>query len=911
MKKFLFALCLLPFLGYAQPGYVRTIAGSGTSTTDGIPATSAYLNMLHGICVDGSGNIYFSETLSGGAIRIKKIDAATGNLYVIAGSGTVAGYSGDGGPATAAVLSNVPHISVDAAQNIYLADYYSTYHVRKIDHSSGIISLVAGGGSSTTDGTPATGAALNGNSLTVDAAGNVYTYSNARIKRISAATGLITTFAGGGSSSADGIPATNASITTMPAGMRIDANGNLLFLNFSGSLLRKVDAHTGIITTLAGGGSSTADSIPATSYALSNYLDLTLDPHGNIFLLRGTYPEALMKIDATTGIIKKVGGGGTLTADGISLMITMMQSYTYLCSDNFGNIILADQNHRVRVANSFDRTISGGVGCDSFRAIVNDKCSGPEIAVMTLNYYAGMSVKTYFGDGATATTAVSSAMLGGGYAAMSHSYANSGTYTIKQILFVGATAVDSVVYSYVYAACNTFRLKLYYDGNSNCTQDSGDVTLSLPTLISIDSNGITIDTISSASGLYYNAYGSAGDVYAFRVIAAPTAFHVTCPSTGIVYDTLSSTVFTTAPKSIAMECGTSSVFDLRILTSVATTGINDQTGHIFVENQYCAPTAGTVTLHFSPKYPSLRYAMPAPASVTGNTATWNLGAISSTDGAPHGIYYCVGVTGASLTIGDTVRSSYSVSPVSGDADASNNNDNSTDTIRAACDPNNIAVSPAGCIASGAGPTELQYTINFENTGNDTAHNIYVMDTLPDYVDVNSMRVVLASHEMYVSKMKWGVHNLLKFDFPNINLLDSSRHGFCDGTVIYTINTKPGLTLGTDIMNRAGIYFDVNAVVMTNEAHNVIGCPVASVTSPIPSEGVVTVYPNPASDLLNINADSQVYESYTITNSVGGTVLNNTINSSISQVNIKALPAGLYFVNLKGAGGNIVKKFVKM
>src|SRR5206468_3657927 len=98
-------------------------------------------------------------------------------------------------------------------------------------------------------------------------------------------------------------------------------------------------------------------------------------------------------------------------------------------------------------------------------------------------------------------------------------------------------------------------------------------------------------------------------------------------------------------------------------------------------------------------------------------------------------------------VGDTVQSHFDIAPATGDADGTNNMIIIIDTVKGSWDPNEVLVTPT-CIPSGVSSEQLQYTINFENTGNDTAHNIYVMDTLSNNVDISSMRIVMSSHEMY-------------------------------------------------------------------------------------------------------------------------------------------------------------------
>ena len=181
----------------ARAQIISTFAGNGTAayTGDGGQATAAGLNTPYGVAVDASGSVYISDYNNH---RIRKVNTS-GIISTFAGNGT-AGYTGNGGQATAAELSYPRGVAVDAAGNVYIADYNN--NVIRMVNTAGIISTFAGNGTQgyTGDGGPATAAALNyPQGVAFDALGNVYIadVSNNRIRKVSTA-GTISTVAGNG-----------------------------------------------------------------------------------------------------------------------------------------------------------------------------------------------------------------------------------------------------------------------------------------------------------------------------------------------------------------------------------------------------------------------------------------------------------------------------------------------------------------------------------------------------------------------------------------------------------------------------------------------------------------------------------------------------------------------------------------
>jgi sugar lactone lactonase YvrE len=266
------------------------------------------------IVFDPAGNLYLAET---GNHVIRKVDTA-GNITTIAGTDTQ-GFSGDAGPATSATLDSPQGLAlnaVDSANNLYIADTHN-HRIRKLNLTTGIITTIAGTTSGFSgDNALATAAKLNlPTALTLDASGNLYfaDTGNHRIRKITTATGIITTIAGTGSQgfSGDTGLATSAIIDS-PTGLALDAANNLYLADTHNHRIRKITAATGIITTIAGTGAPgfSGDTSAATSSTLALPHGLTIDASGNLYLA-DTANHRIRRIDVITGIITTAAGDGT------------------------------------------------------------------------------------------------------------------------------------------------------------------------------------------------------------------------------------------------------------------------------------------------------------------------------------------------------------------------------------------------------------------------------------------------------------------------------------------------------------------------------------------------------------------------------------------------------------------------
>ena len=303
---------------FCQQGIITTVAGGGPNSPAALSAHIAPRSMA----VDAAGNIFIAAPWLN---QVYKVDPA-GNFMLIAGTGTQ-GFGGDGGPAAIAILSVPEGVAVDAHGNVFIADL-GNESIRRVDAATGIITTVAGIGppvhtppSFGGDGGPATSASLNNpTSVAVDALGNllIADTGNQRVRRVDGATGIITTLAGSGvpnsagqvasGFSGDGGPATSAQLAS-PYGVALDAHGNLFIADLGNLRIRRVDAASGIITTVAGNGVAgfSGDGGAATSAGLAEPIGVAVDGQGNLFIAD---IFRLRRVDAATQIITTVAGDG-------------------------------------------------------------------------------------------------------------------------------------------------------------------------------------------------------------------------------------------------------------------------------------------------------------------------------------------------------------------------------------------------------------------------------------------------------------------------------------------------------------------------------------------------------------------------------------------------------------------------
>jgi len=340
-------------------GVIYTFAGNGASgfSGNGGPAASAELNRPIGICSDPSGNVYIADNNNA---QVRSVTSGTINAFC---GNTVSGYLGDGGLATAAEIDEATDVKADNAGNLYVTDFYEKI---RVVNTAGIVSTYAGGGASLSNGVAATAASMSPNSTAIDVAGNLYIadLDNNRIRKVNAA-GIITTIAGTGVAGYGGDDsAATAAKLNGPAGVAVDASGNVYIADDYNARIRKVNA-AGIITTIAGTGGYGygGDNGPATAAQLYAPHGIAVDVSGNVYIC-DDLNDVIRKVNSA-GIITTIAGTGMpgYSGDGNAATNAQLDRPYGIALDISGNIYFTEWNNNcVRKINTAGiiNTIAGG-----------------------------------------------------------------------------------------------------------------------------------------------------------------------------------------------------------------------------------------------------------------------------------------------------------------------------------------------------------------------------------------------------------------------------------------------------------------------------------------------------------------------------------------------------------------------
>lgn len=317
----------------------------------------------------------------------------------------------------------------------------------------------------------------------------------------------------------------------------------------------------------------------------------------------------------------------------------------------------------------------------------------------------------------------------------------------------------------------------------------------------------------------------------------------------------------------------------------------------------------TVSMTYSPTL-QYYYANPVPTTIVGNTLTWNTGNLPPNLMGNIFIYF---TTPVGTTLGTIVSSSAEITLPINDINVANNTSTSVLIVQGSFDPNDKTVSiaqmPLPVALSGK---ELDYTVQFQNTGTAAAQTVVLMDTLDEKLDISSFEMLVSSHVFSLEILQ---NHILKWTFNNIQLPDSfSNEPESHGFVHYRIRPKNNLNVGDIIHNVAAIYFDFNLPIFTQDATTTIVSPDALHNELSISH--LAIVPNPAKEacMLSFTAkegnEAQIY----LYNANGNLIYTENIIGNVThfskEIPLNAIPSGIYFLQVVTGKGIVGQRIIK-
>lgn len=445
--------------------------------------------------------------------------------------------------------------------------------------------------------------------------------------------------------------------------------------------------------------------------------------------------------------------------------------------------------------------------------------------------------------------------------------------------------------------------KIYVDDNSNCNQDAGE-------------NGVAGLTVEFTPGPYYTLTQADGSFGVWLPLGTYDVTHGTFPGTqdicvsgGNLNVTLTNANDTVGNNNFPLDI--IPVTDLSVFgaSGPARPGFNHY-WQFWVQNVGNQPASGTVYF-INDTIPDYKYSNPAPTAVNGDTLQWNFGTILPGNDLQFRVFDSLPANVNLL--GTNMVSRVWVGSVTADVNQSNDSIFNSRIITGSYDPNdktsydendnelNGTISPGDSI--------IRYRIRFQNSGTDTAFNIYVRDTLDPQFDIGSFHTEVASHNYIVTLSGQGE---VEWFFPNILLPDSNvNEPGSHGVIFYTLKFDPNYPLGTTFENTAHIYFDFNPPVITNTTSDEINV----VSIEIAEDTQITLYPNPATSRINLRGNFPGNEALEIRmlDLEGRTVKRIFPHAAFGQLeasfSVEDLPAGVYMVGVISGEKSTYKKIL--
>ncbi|MFK7970181.1 MAG: PKD domain-containing protein [Bacteroidia bacterium] len=530
------------------------------------------------------------------------------------------------------------------------------------------------------------------------------------------------------------------------------------------------------------------------------------------------------------------------------------------------------------------------VSADSVFVMPDSVCPGQSLTYFG-SYSGGnqgnVQVSWDFGDGNQASGPVAT-----------HAYATGGNYTVQFCVIdsiYGDTSCLSKVVTILSTCADTVSGYLYHDVNQDGSYNAGDSPLGGHP-VTINPGGSL--AFSDAQGFYQMALAPG----TYTVNAATIASYAnTSPVTGSYSHTLTGT-FTNQQGDFGYDSVTSN-HDLYacLFCSTPRPGFSHWIS-VYFANRGTTPVSGTITLSYDPQT-NFQYTTPLNNGVhdaVNHTVSWTF-----TNLPPSGVSSRVRAyfqLPATVPLGAILNSSVRIDPVVGDINITNNLDACARTVVGSYDPNAKEVNQPPIIQ---GDEWLLYTVQFQNTGTDTAFNVEVRDAIDANLDMNTFQMLGASHNYRLNidnngEAVWSFANIL---LPDSNTNEPLSHG----DIVYRIKPKQGLVPGITIQNTAAIYFDFNSPIITNTTSNMIAHPLAIEDGVDVGENAIPglkVFPNPANSLVNVEFENARNELHKIMLfGTNGQVIKEA-HTHGKQVNLRLedLPSGVYLLRITDGKG---------
>lgn len=446
--------------------------------------------------------------------------------------------------------------------------------------------------------------------------------------------------------------------------------------------------------------------------------------------------------------------------------------------------------------------------------------------------------------------------------------------------YINAAQINGSNYVAIYTdSANLITGSSFYDANSNGTFDSGEIAC--PVNLTLNNGSAAMNTL--IHGDYIIGVGTGS--YTSNIMNPPLYYNYSPAGYTSTFSTLSSQV--DSNKHFAFQpIPNQSDLVIDLVTGFFRPGFNG-VAYVTLSNIGTTPETGNIDLLFNHPEITINTTSPVVPNITGNSAILPY-VLNPGESITYVISYEVSVN---AQIGATFQSS--AQAVNGnDLTPSNNIKTLSSLITGSYDPNIKEVSESFINPDFILYNEfLEYTIHFQNTGNDTAFTVLIIDTLSDFLDLNSFEILSSSHPMLVNNYE----GVIWFRFNHINLPDSGTNEMMShGYVKYRVKLKNNISIGNSVLNTAYIYFDFNEAIVTNTAITTLTT-FSSVkdnkTSPL------FIYPNPVMDNLSIKSNEQIL-SIKIFDVTGKIVFSENVNRLfVKEIDIKSLSKGVYHINV--------------